>query len=418
MPSEVEQINPTTFRVRFLEDEVEIGDIEAPVFIPHAKLKRWGEECSLGVIPAGEITEVELEVEQYKVKSKYKVKQNGFELELESEFEGLDPGAIAYGEDESGNPVEFAQNRLGAFEFNIVLPKKPPTNKLVFDIETEGLVFYYQPPLHPDHPTWAGGALMPWNAVGSYAVYHATKRDHILGQTNYMCGKAFHIYCPEMVDDDGWIVRGILDLALGKLTVEMPEDFWNNARYPVRHAAGLRFGYETDGSAGVDTIEDSMSSFIDSPAVDGTGISITASVYVTLAAKDAKCCLYIDGVGDLTRVANGETEEEAVPCPPTFDGWNTWDFLVAPNVFAATTYCIFIWGASGSGLSKVAYDVGAPGSGKFWGAMYDGWPATITSLQWMSTNRMYSIYVIFAPLPSAAGGGAGGLAAAAGILLT
>lgn len=305
----IEPINETTYRLTMAEDEVEVGDITAAEFKPHAKLKRWGEECYLCVKPAGDITEVEVEVEEYKVKSKYKVKQNGFELELESEFYALSPSA---------------QNELGSFELNIILAKKPPTNKLVFDIETQGLVFCYQPPLTQEEID--EGCERPDNVVGSYAVYHATKRDHILGQTNYMAGKAFHIYRPRIEDADGKWVWGVLDIdeQLGSLMVTIPQEFLDTANYPVRHAAGATFGYTSAGGSAI--VSDDRIRASRYAGAAGTGTSM--SVYGERDAETGiKAGLYKHSDGSFVK---GTVEGTL----PVTQNWVTMNFTENPTVEA------------------------------------------------------------------------------------
>ena len=86
----------------------------------------------------------------------------------------------------------------GGFEYEVILKEKPNTNVISMDIETQGLDFFYQPALTQKEID--EGANRPENVIGSYAVYHSTKKNHIQGQTNYKTGKAFHIFRPEIID--------------------------------------------------------------------------------------------------------------------------------------------------------------------------------------------------------------------------
>jgi len=83
--------------------------------------------------------------------------------------------------------------------------------------------------------------------VGSYAVYHSTKRNNIVGGMEYQTGKAFHIYRPHAVDADGVKVWCELDITEGELTVTVPEDFLNKASYPV--VVDPTFGYSSVGAS-------------------------------------------------------------------------------------------------------------------------------------------------------------------------
>ncbi len=165
----IEPINGSTFRITYNQwAEVEIGDAARDIFRPHAKIKRWGDECWLKVeLPTVE-TKAPL-VEDGKIK--------WVGLDREVHFYPLAP---ADGMEEGG------------FEFEVILKQKPATNKVVLEIETQGLDFFYQPPYNlQDSPEDIGVVTktetqgldkdgnvlgsMPENAVGSYAVYHKTR---------------------------------------------------------------------------------------------------------------------------------------------------------------------------------------------------------------------------------------------------
>jgi hypothetical protein len=131
-----------------------------------------------------------------------------------------------------------------AVKIDIELSQKPATNTFLFALEGwEDLEFYYQPELTPEQIE--RGAVRAENIVGSYAVYHATKRDHQVGQTNYQNGKMFHIYRPKIVDASGAWVWGELSYDAGTLSVTVPEAFLETATYPVR--VDPTFGYTTAG---------------------------------------------------------------------------------------------------------------------------------------------------------------------------
>ena len=233
--NEIVPINPTTYEVTLAGgDKVEIGDREATKFKPHLKLNRWGGECFIAIQPAGEIeSEFEPELEGGKIKYKYKVKQQGFELELESEFYPLEPRTVI-AKDKDGRDRQFTQNELGGFEFTLTLEKKPTTNQITFDIQTQGLRFSYQPPLTQKEID--DGAIRPENVVGSYAVYHATRGNMHASQADaekYKTGKAFHIYRPHLVDAHGAEAWANLNISDGALTITLPQEFLNAAVYPV-----------------------------------------------------------------------------------------------------------------------------------------------------------------------------------------
>jgi hypothetical protein len=81
----------------------------------------------------------------------------------------------------------------GGSEIEIYLAERPPTNGFRFAIEgAEDLDFFYQREFSAEEI--AEGAVWPENVIGSYVVYHKTKANHRVGDTNYATGKAYHIY--------------------------------------------------------------------------------------------------------------------------------------------------------------------------------------------------------------------------------
>jgi uncharacterized protein YxeA len=94
-------------------------------------------------------------------------------------------------------------------EYEVVLKEKPLTNIISFNINSENLNFYYQPPLNIEYnnasctETDCQGMHRPIDVVGSYAVYHSSKRDN-----EYMTGKAFHIYRPLVTDKNNNSIWG------------------------------------------------------------------------------------------------------------------------------------------------------------------------------------------------------------------
>ncbi len=159
-----------------------------------------------------------------------------------------------------------AQMEDGGIEMEIILKEKPRINKFDFVIKgARHLNFLYQPALNKEIPSSLKlgtdhctetqcfdkkGRVMntrPENVVGSYAVYHKKKRDHEIGKTNYATGKLFHIYRPKAIDRNGRETWATLAYAKGILSVDVPQDFLDNADYPVR--IDPTYGYTTNGSS-------------------------------------------------------------------------------------------------------------------------------------------------------------------------
>ena len=145
---------------------------------------------------------------------KDKIKEKKLSWELEDyilDIETVDPDDIT---------------KTGGIEFNLTLDKKPITNVFLFPIATQNLSFYYQPALTPEEI--AKGEVRSDNVTGSYAVYHTSKRHN-----EYKTGKAFHIYRPKAIDDNGDWIWGNMSIGNGNLTIELNQDWLDKAKYPV-----------------------------------------------------------------------------------------------------------------------------------------------------------------------------------------
>ena len=211
--------------------EVEIGDSKQPDFKPQFKIKRWDNEVNFSMRAIEEAGATMVEKDG-------KVKYKGKDIEVHQ-----------YEKTEAGED--------GGFEFEWVLNKKPKSNVLRTTIQHKGLDFFYQPEI-TDEEALASmfdgdkrtleeikREMRPENVVGSYAVYHSTKQNNIVGGMEYQTGKAFHIYRPHAVDAKGVKVWCELDIKEGELTVTVPEDFLNKASYPV--VVDPTFGYTSVG---------------------------------------------------------------------------------------------------------------------------------------------------------------------------
>jgi len=144
------------------------------------------------------------------------------------------------------------------YEYEVILKEQPLSNVFTFKIDTENLVFYYQPPLNEEimekgwtvnetHAFDENGILRsyrPENVVSSYAVYHSSKRDN-----EYKTGKAFHIFRPEAIDSKGnrvWCDLNI-DVNNSILTITVPILFLHTLNYPIILDPSV--GYTTKGGS-------------------------------------------------------------------------------------------------------------------------------------------------------------------------
>jgi hypothetical protein len=140
-------------------------------------------------------------------------------------------------------------------EFDIVLDSEPLSNVFSFDLEYEGLEFFYQPPLTEEikekgwivnetHAFDLNGTLRvyrPVDVVGSYAVYG------LKSSNEYGSGKFGHIYRPKIYDVKGAEVYGELLIEEGRLSITVPQTFLNKAVYPV--IVDPTFGYTSIGAS-------------------------------------------------------------------------------------------------------------------------------------------------------------------------
>jgi hypothetical protein len=303
------EISNETLRRKIKENplddiEIEIGDSKQPDFKPQAKIKRWGNEVNFS-LRAREHENSRVEFSDNVVKyitPEYEVHQ----------YE-LDPSNL--GED-------------GGLEFEWVLPQKPSTNILEATIQTKGLNFYYQAPLTDEEK--ARGAKRPENVVGSYAVYHATKSGNNQHK-HYKTGKAFHIYRPKAIDasnNEAWCQLNI-DKNAGILTVTVPQEFLDNAVYPI--IVDPTFGYTSTGATAEAFLNDYGANELFSSAffqIYSVGAGTLTSIHVYLSANytdslNFKGLYYeVNGNGANSHSLIGVSSETGVSVSTT-PGWET-----------------------------------------------------------------------------------------------
>ncbi len=359
----LKEIGKNTFEVQTLSgDMVEIGDKALTAFKPHLRLNRFhGErfidlslpvtEKSLPIIDGDKIT-----------------------------WEGHDRHIIIY-------PLApDKQMTQGGYEYEIVLNKKPPTNKIVIDLIGQGLKFCYQPELTSQEIE--EGVHVPDNIIGSYAVYHDSKGGMVTPQDvakGITTGLAFCIYRPRIVDARGdWMwEEQFIDPITGKQIIAIPQEFLETAHYPIRHVAGDTFGYTDVGGLG-SSIGAYVAGSQYASGVVGTGVSITANFSTWSAGKKIKCALY-DAALDI--VANGTTEEKVSQAT----GWTTFNFSVAPDIVNAN-YTICVWADGAQVTFSRAADEGVD---RWWFVtVYNGWAASLPA---SDRTGKFSIYCTYTP---------------------
>lgn len=362
------------YRITFDEySDMEIKDQD----MPEVKLRKWGEETFIKV-SYSDFSPVLPKQDAGKLKW-----QNG---DKEVHFYPIEPREFI----ENGRTIK--QLEQGGFEFEIILKEKPKTNKIILNIETQGLDFFYQPPL--TQKEIEKGNRRPENVIGSYAVYHKEDKTWHLNQENadkYKTGKAFHIYRPKIIDsNDNWTWGELnIDEQKGILTVTIPQDFLDKAIYPIKHASGLNFGYETAGSSYTTADLDDIYGSVFTGAA-GTVDSITAHIDFSVdGPMDGKWAIYTDS--NDTKV--DETGES------TFSTWD-WHALTfsSPPSISAVDYQLLMQADNSSWYPD--YDSGTNLSrySTTAGDQYNAYPSSWSP---STGNEKYSIYCTYTPAAAA-----------------
>jgi len=296
-----------------------------------------------------------------------------------------------------------------AYEIETILLEKPDTNIVEYEIETKGLDFFYQPELTQEEKD--EGAFRPENVIGSYAVYHSTKQGDYskMGGKNYRVGKAFHIYRPKIIDDNGvevWgemnIDKGLMNIDKGLLTITISQEFLDNAVYPV--VVDPTFGYLSEGASDKDLAYDAANqcwrqgkTFTLSEA--GTLDKITAFLKSTASLTADAITLTVnredsDGSGSHGLVKKIERTSVALT-----SSYQEFDFTASDDSLTADDYVLNAI-ADYNIRVRIAYDSsGVSGnvysessSGSSYSALRDEDPWTETASAYLTTISIYATY--------------------------
>ena len=374
----------TTFYERPKNDprdliDVEVGDSKQAEFLPQKKISRWGNEVNLSVrlIDHGETQPVVEEIGG-------RVKWRG--AKREAHFYELPTSDLL---PEGGTEVE------------IFLLEKPLTNAVRFSLNTKGLRFFEQPALTQSEID--RGEIRPPHVVGSFAVYCDTPKTNLTNGNLYRSGKVGHIYRPWIVDANGRGVWGNLniDTVRGFLTVRIPQTFLDSAAYPIRHAAGLTFGYTSVGASGYSQNSNTIMHQAGTAASAGT---IDSYSFYTESPKftydNAPCRMAVYNSAGTSKI-----EDVAEFTTGTYGpGWYTVNSTSNAAITAAD-HRICIWADDGVDAvgTWVAYDLGSP-TANFASETYGtltAWPATLSSTSLggilLSMYVTYSASATFTP---------------------
>jgi hypothetical protein len=300
--------------------EIELGDSkDATKFQPQQKISRWNNEVNCSI----------------------RLKDfDGFSVETETD-------KIKLITPEKEVHLYQVEDGEGASEFEIVLNEKPKSNVMEFSIQDKDVDYFFQPELTQKEID--EGASRPDNVTNSYAIYAKTPKTNWEGGKLYRTGKVGHIFRPKIIDAVGTEVWGELLIKDGILSVTIPQDFLDKAVYPIRHAAGLTFGYEGAGAT-----SNNWTMSFQNPGITvatkytgaaGTATKISASINKTTSTAGGKAGIYsYTDVNNGTLITNGGSGEITIG---TTKAWHDFTFGTNPTV-AAVNYWLSVACARGA----------------------------------------------------------------------
>lgn len=335
--------------------ELEIGDSKQKDFIPQAKIMKWDNEVNFSIR-----------------------RDNSSRA-----FKEVDGKFVCEGAED----VVFYELEDG-LEIEIILKEKPVSNVFEYTLRHKGLDFFYQPELTQEEKN--NGASRPDNVIGSYAVYHKTKKNNNVKGKNYKTGKAFHIYRPKAIDANGIEVWCDLLIEKDVLSVTVPQSYLDKASYPV--VIDPTFGYDTKGGSSYNMGHSTSGSLFEIP-VDGILNSITSYIRIsTFSGIDVQYGIYEDTLGDnKTRMGITETINYS-----SYDDWLTLAMSSSVTLFTGNYWLVgYLDAYYMYNYIDMFYDDAASNqSGNSTGELTDPW--VIGTYR----DRKYSIYATYEEAPS------------------
>jgi hypothetical protein len=355
------------------QDEIIVGDESNPNnFKPKLRLTRWNKEASLTI--------------RY---DKVFADDPVFEEDADYEKDKVSVKNIV-------NEFYVCPVSEDVLKFGLILRVKPATNSFTFKLEGwQDFDFFYQLPLantNKDGSTWeeteGGISTRPADINGSYAIYHKTKKNHIIGQTNYKTGKFGHIFRPKFIDaEDNWI-WGSINIENGNYTVTIPQDFLDNAVYPVK--ANDTFG---DTGIGASTVNWAQNNQARANVLAATlHTAVTGDTITSFSHYGSK-----SGAGTLTMAAYSVTSDlpnvrlgtpVSITLPDTTPDWAN-SGAVSQAMTNGVVYCLAVGGFSSATMTSY-YDTITNGRS---GDTSTTLPATWTHAQYGAAQfSMYATY--------------------------
>ena len=366
--------------------QTEIGDSGSVEFKPDLTVSKWDGEVSFKVKP--DISSV--------ATAKKRLTIDGEQFDYNA-----DKKDYVFYDDSTAS-------ENGGFEFKIILNEKPTTNTFFEPIESNGVDFYPQLPLN-EEPQRSGvtctatecknstGHVViyrPEDAVDSIAVYATGKSGDFtaLGGMNYMAGKVAQIKRVKAIDAKGAWVYCKQTILNGIWTKTCPQDFLDNAAYPV--VIDPTIGYT---SLGVSTDSNDRGLFLASGQTssgewDGFVTSIQIAAWSN-PETHTKLALYNNQYGKPTSLVAGSSTGEITvkrTSKPTQDSEWTSGSCLAP--ISANTYYWPAFDADSNNM-YIAYD--STGAFSQYNVAYSAFPPENTSNPGSYSGASYSLYASY-----------------------
>jgi len=342
--------------------ETEVGDIYEVDFMPQVKIKRWDNDANFSIRMIEDFDPSEADVETNEDKILYKKDT------FEARFYLLPPCCL--------------EETPKASEFDVVFYTKPSSNRVEFSIKTKNLLFYKQLPLTPSEIY--EGVTRSQEVVNSYAVFHANKAGGIYGT-----GKAFHIYRPIIYDaNDDYTYGDIIinpgrNNETGTMTIIVPQEFLDNAVYPI--IVDPTLGYTSLGGSSIglkNSIESNVYTSPDTGTLSSMSLGVASG---SGSGRSIKMGSYIDS----TNARSGYTNQ----ITNTSNGWNTSAFNTIDSELAAIAYKLG-WKSNVTQM-KVAFDsVTPPATYNMTDTFANTFPSTYVPVS--ATARQWSLYLTYA----------------------
>lgn len=284
------------------------------------------------------------------------------------------------------------------FEYMIIFDSRPSNPRVSLPVESQGLTWYYQPPLTEEYDPIPNGwvvnethafnelgeleAYRPLNVVGSYAVYSSTNRDN-----QYKTGKFTHIYRPLVYDSIGAETWADMVYDGEYLHIDL-DNAWLKDKsriYPVY--VDPIFGSNTT-SGGLYSIESYVRGYTGSPASDGNATMITAHIYAGSG--------YNGGVIGALYYANGSLIATTNFYNVSSTNWYNFTFTPEVRVYASESYAMVMLAQSLAGACSLLGDAGA-GAVRKSGVVYPAYPDPIVFSDTLAIHDIYVRYIAIIP---------------------